>query len=108
MKEINAFIHSHRIADVVAAIKGAGCRNVSVVDVKGLLKRIDPQERHYSLEIAEEVIVESKLQLLCEDDQADRLVEIIARVGRTGQDQAGVVYVTDVLKAVTITGPYVM
>ena len=105
MKEINAFIHRHRIADVVAAIKDAGCRNVSVVDVKGLLKRIDPQERHYSLEMAEEVIVESKLQLLCEDNQADYLVEIIARTARTGQDYAGVVYVTDVLTAVPIIGP---
>lgn len=105
MKEINAFIHSHRLADVIAAIKAAGCRNVSVLNVKGLLKSIDPQERHYSLEMAEEVIVESKLQLLCEDDQADHLVEIITRTARTGQDHAGVVYVTDVLKAVPISGP---
>ena len=40
MKEIKAYIHNHRIADVIRALKelgqcnanaGAGCRNLSVI-----------------------------------------------------------------------------
>ena len=38
MKEVKAFIHRNRIADVVHALKTAGFRNISVIDVKGMLK----------------------------------------------------------------------
>lgn len=104
MKEINAIIHGNRIADVLNALKDAGCRNISVLDVKGLLKIIDPPERRYSMALADEVAIEFKLQLLCEDDQVKRLVDIIAQVGRTGQADAGVVYVTEVVEVVQIRG----
>jgi nitrogen regulatory protein P-II 1 len=55
MKEIKAYIHNHRIADVIRALKesgqcnantGAGCRNLSVVAVKSLLKALDAREQH--------------------------------------------------------------
>lgn len=93
MKEIKAFIRSHRIADVIAALKEighcnldekSGCRNLSVFAVKGVLKTVDAQEQHYSIELGQEMINEFKLELLCEDQQADDLVEIIRSTGRTG------------------------
>ncbi len=113
MKEIKAYIHNHRIADVIRALKesgrcnanaDAGCRNLSVMEVKSLLKPVDAREQHYSVDLAESVINESKLELVCEDDQVDELVAIIKHAGRTGQDEAGWIYVTDVIKAVRIAG----
>jgi len=38
MKEIKAFIHRNRVADVVRILGAAGFRNLSVIDVKGMLK----------------------------------------------------------------------
>lgn len=111
MKEIKAYIHNHRIADVIRALSesgqcnanaGGGCRNLSVTPVQSLLKAVDAGEQHYSIELAEAVITESRLELLCEDGQADELVEIIRQTGRTGQPEAGWVIVTDVAKAVRI------
>lgn len=109
MKEIEAFIRSHRIADVIAALKEighcnldekSGCRNLSAFAVKRVLKTVDAQEQHYSLELGQEVINEFKLELLCEDQQVDELIEIIQATGCTGQSEAGWIYVTDILKAV--------
>lgn len=111
MKEIKAFIRSHRIAAVIDALRETGhcglnekssCRNLSVFAVKGVLKVVDAQEQHYSIELGQEVINEFKLELLCEDQQADDLVEIIRSTGRTGQPEAGWIYVTDILNAVPI------
>ncbi|MDP2028775.1 MAG: P-II family nitrogen regulator [Thiobacillus sp.] len=111
MKEIKAYIHNHRIADVIRALKESGlcntdgtpgCRNLAVVPVKILLKAMDAKEQHYSIELAEAVINESKLELICEDHQVDELVEIIGRTARTGQAEAGWIYVTDIVKAVPI------
>jgi len=41
---------------------------------------------------------------LCEDEQAEALANLIARAARTGQDEAGWVYVTDVLIAIQVAG----
>lgn len=109
MKEIKAFIRGHRIAGVIAALKEighcnldekSGCRNLSIFAVKGVLKAVDALERHYSIELGQEVINEFKLELLCEDQQVDELIEIIQAAGRTGQPEAGWIYVTDILKVV--------
>lgn len=111
MKEIKAYIHNHRIADVVRALKesgqcnanaGTGCRNLTVTQVQSLLKAVDAEEQHYSVELAEAVINESKLELICEDHQVDELVGIIGRTARTGQAEAGWIYVTDIVRAVPI------
>ena len=72
--------------------------------MKSLLKAVDAKEQHYSLELAEPVIDESKLELVCEDHQVDTLVAIIERTARTGQAEAGWVYVTDIVKAVPVAG----
>ena len=113
MKEIKAYIHNHRIADVIRALKESrlcntdgtpGCRNLAVVPVKILLKAMDANEQHYSIELAEAVINESKLELICEDHQVDELVEVIGRAARTGQAEAGWIYVSEIIQAVPVAG----
>ena len=112
MKEIKACIQNHRIGDVIRALKdsgqcsgGAGCRNLVVLPVQSLLKAVDARQQHYSLELAEEVINESMLELLCEDHQVEELVDIIARTARTGQAEAGWIYVSDVISITPIRWP---
>ena len=109
MKEIKAYIHNHRIGDVIRALKdsgqcnaNAGCRNLTVIPVQSLLKAVDAREQHYSIELAEEVIYESKLELICEDQQVDELVGIIARTARTGQADPGWIFVIDVVRAIPV------
>lgn len=111
MKEIKAYIHNHRIADVIRAIKESGlcntagtpgCRNLAVIPVQSLLKAMDAKEQHYSVELAEAVINECRLELICEDHQVDELVGIIGRAARTGQAEAGWIYVSDIIRAVPV------
>lgn len=97
MKEIKAFIHRNRAADVIRALKGAGYANLSVVDVKGMLAALDERERDYSIELGEETITEVKLELVCEDERVDEAVRLIRENGRTGQPQAGWIYVSEVI-----------
>tara|TARA_R110002110_G_scaffold179197_2_gene384573 strand:+ start:1376 stop:1696 length:321 start_codon:yes stop_codon:yes gene_type:complete len=104
MKEIKAFVHHNRIADVVHALKAAGFRNISVIDVKGMLKALDSQEQKYSVEIGDKVITEVKLELVCESDKVDQAVEIVRRHGRTGQSNAGWVYVSNIDATYPIDG----
>jgi len=113
MKEIKAYIHNHRISNVIRALKefgqchanpDAGCRNITVIPVQSLLKAVDGQEQHYSIDLAEAIINESKLELICEDAQVDELVNIIERTAYTSQSVAGWIYVIDLVKAIPILG----
>lgn len=110
MKEIKAYIHSNRVADVIAALKaspvwsvgGNGDHNLTVYMVKGSLLPLDDSERRYSVELGEEVVNEYKLELHCSDEYVDQLVEVITRVSRTGQVTAGWIYVMDIAQATRV------
>ncbi|GMR07065.1 MAG: hypothetical protein BMS9Abin26_0067 [Gammaproteobacteria bacterium] len=106
MKEIKAFIHRNRVADIVRALGAAGFRNLSVIDVKGMLKALDTKERKYSIEIGSEVITEMKLELVCGDDnRTAEAVRIIQKHGQTGQSEAGWIYISEIQAALPIEAP---
>ena len=102
MKQIKAFIHRNRTADVVAALQGEGYNTLTVVDVKGMLDALDRREQGYSVELGVAAITEVKLELICEDDRVEQAVAIIREKARTGQAHAGWVYVIDVARAYPI------
>lgn len=98
IREVKAFIHRNRVADVVDALYQAGFHNLTVIDVRGLLKALDSKEQNYSVEIGQKVITEVKLELVCEnEDRTAEAVELIRVHARTGQPNAGWVYVSELL-----------
>jgi nitrogen regulatory protein P-II 1 len=110
MKEIKAYVHRSRIADVIAALKASaawnaaehGEHNLTVYMVKGSLLALDDAERHYSLDLGDEVVNEYKLELHCEGAHVDELVEVIRKAAHTGQTTSGWIYVTDIARAMPI------
>ena len=106
MKEIKAFIHRSAIADVVHALKAAGYQQMSFTDVLGTLRALNNDEREYSLEIGQEVITETKLELFCEDAELESAVEIIRKTARTSQKVSGWLYVSDSVAIPIDSTPY--
>ena len=111
MKEIKAYVHRSRIADVIAALKDcpawgsvrAGRRhNLAVYIVKGSLLPLDSDEQHYSMDLGDEVVNEYKLELLCEDSEVEPLMAAITAAARTGQTTAGWITVIDLVSATPI------
>lgn len=104
VKEVKAFIHRNRVADVVNALNSAGFRNISVVDVQGMLKALSSQEQRYSVEIGQKVINEVKLELVCDDES--RTAEAVAAIrdnAKTGQPSAGWIFITEIQSSIEIT-----
>ncbi len=104
MKEIKAIIHRNRVADVVHALKSAGFGNLYIADVKGMLKALDNKEQNYSVELGEAVITEIRLELVCEDARADEATRLIQEQARTGQPDAGWIFVNDIGQVIRIEG----
>ena len=104
MREIKAFVHRNRIADVVTALSSAGFRNLSVIDVQGLLRALDSKEQQYSVEIGQKVITEVKLELVCENEsRTAEAVSLIREHAKTGQADAGWIYISDIHASIEIT-----
>ncbi|MFZ5456981.1 MAG: P-II family nitrogen regulator [Pseudomonadota bacterium] len=111
MKEIKAFIHPHRAAAVIAALRDsgvcdpqagpAGC-HLAVSQVQCVGMAVEASQQHYSVELAEPVMLQTRLELVCDDDVADAVVEVIVRAGHTGQAGSGWVHVRALEKRVTI------
>ena len=111
MKEIKAYVHRSRIADVIAALKespawggerGGRRHNLAVYIVKGSLLPLDNAEQHYAVDLGDEVVNEYKLELLCEDGEVEPLMAAITAAARTGQTVAGWITVIDVVSATPI------
>ncbi len=103
MKLIKAFIHRNRVADVIAALKGKGYNSLSIVNVKGMLmEALDAKEQDYSIELGVETITEVKMELICEDHCIDDAVRIIQQKARTGQSNAGWIYIMDIQQSYPI------
>lgn len=111
MKEIKAYIHRNRIADVISALKNSsvwsatrgGEHNLTAYMVKGSLVPLDAGERHYSVDLGDEIVNEYKLELHCADEHVDELVNAIRVAGRTGQAGSGWIYVAETVSAVSIS-----
>ena len=111
MKEIKAYIRQYRIADVLPALRdsgwcdmatGGGCPNITVSQVQRPLASTDPSQQHYSMQLAEPVVAEYKLELVCADDCVGALADVIAKAAHTGQPEAGWIFVSDIQHAVEI------
>lgn len=104
IREIKAYIHRNRIADVVSALSSAGFRNLSVIDVQGLLHALDSKEQQYSVEIGQKVITEVKLELVCENEsRTAEAVSLIREHAKTGQPEAGWIYISEIQASIEIT-----
>lgn len=104
MKLIKAFIHQVRTAAVVEALADAGFRNITLQDVKGMLKPVTESEHNYSTSAAGLVIAEVRLSLVCEDAEVDTVTTLIRTVARIGPHISGYVYVSPVEQALPIGG----
>ena len=88
---------------MVGALYSAGFQSLTVIDVQGLLKALDSREQRYSVEIGQKVVMQVKLELVCENE--NRTVEAVALIrehAKTGQPSAGWIYITEIKSAIEI------
>lgn len=112
MKEIKAFIPARRIARVTEALRESGlcdissgqarCWNITVSHVQRVVTAEDPLLQQYSVDLAEVVVAEAKLELVCDDALADQVAGIIAQAARGARRGGGWLFMSDVEKSVEL------
>lgn len=107
MKQIHAYVHRDRLADVVAGVKDCAAwdgtrgnrrHNLAAYVVQGLPTSSSDDTR-FSMDLGDEVVKEFKLELICEDAEVQEFVDAIKLAARTGQPVGGWITVVDVVLA---------
>ena len=96
MKLVTAIIQPDSLDVVQKALIKYGVKGMTVSEVSGYARQRGHKEVYRGETITVDFILKVKLEILCEDDEADSILSIIANSARTGQIGDGKVWVTDV------------
>lgn len=102
MKEVKGFIRNRKAEEVVDALEAEGFCCMTLIHVMGLGRISDPEEAQLSVRIAERFSEMVKLVVVCNDEHAEQVIDIIRRYARSGQPGDGIIYVTPVERTVHI------
>jgi len=95
MKEIKAFIKPIKLEKVVEALKENGFESVTLLECEGTgtYKREDSLPS-LKFHFADSKIV--KLELVCQDEEAEKAVKVICNNAATPYPADGIIYISDI------------
>lgn len=96
MKEIKAYIRREKADIVIEKLEDAGVKGMTVIDVYALFEWADKESFSYSIEYVEKYSKVIKLEIVCGDDETDKLVDVIARYGHTGKSGDGMIFISTI------------
>lgn len=102
MKLVTAIIKPFKLDDVREAISEVGVEGLTVTEVKGFGRQKGHTELYRGAEYQVDFLPKVKLEIVTSDDNAERLVEVIAEAANTGKIGDGKIFVTEVAQAVRI------
>ena len=102
MKKIEAIIKPFKLDEVKEALHEVGVSGITVTEAKGFGRQKGHTELYRGAEYVVDFLPKVKVEVVCEDDQVDRVVEAIEAAARTGRIGDGKIFVLAVEQAVRI------
>ena len=102
MKLVTAIIKPHKLDDVRQALTGAGIEGMTVSEVKGFGRQKGHTEIYRGAEYTVDFVPKVKIELVVNDDMAERAVDTIRESAQSGQIGDGKIFVGDISQAVRI------
>lgn len=102
MRLIIAIIKPFKLDEVREALTQLGVAGMTVSEVKGFGRQKGQTEIYRGAEYATNMVPKVKIEVVCDNDIADRAVEVIQHAAGTGNIGDGKIFVIDVAQAVRI------
>lgn len=102
MKEIRAFVREERAGQVAEALAKAGCE-FSVLDVQRIARGLARSEYDYSVTLGGEYEKIVKIEVVCADDDLERLLVLVEQAAHTGKRGDGMIFVAPIEDALRIS-----
>src|SRR4029078_13532844 len=92
MQRITAIIKPHKLDEVQGALKARGVTGMTVTEVKGFGRQGGHTETYRGTEYAIAFVPKIRVDVVCDDDQDDELVDVIAAAVVQGSSGEGEVW----------------
>ena len=102
MKKIEAIIKPFKLDEVKESLQEIGLQGITVLEAKGFGRQKGHTELYRGAEYVVDFLPKVKLEVVVEDNLAERVVEAIANAARTGRIGDGKIFVMDVEEALRI------
>jgi nitrogen regulatory protein P-II 1 len=102
MQLITAIIKPHKLDEVKDILKSRGVTGMTVAEVRGFGRQGGHTEMYRGTEYSIAFLPKIELKVVCDDREADELVDVIAETAKTGAIGDGKIWVTPVSRLVRI------
>ncbi len=102
MHVVTAIVKAHRVEEVTNALKDAGVTGMTIADVQGFGRQRGHTEVYRGSEYKVDFLPKVRIDVLCEDSDAEKLGEVIADAARTGKIGDGKIWAYPVDRLVRI------
>jgi nitrogen regulatory protein P-II 1 len=102
MKKIEAIIKPFKLDEVKEALQGIGIQGMTVSEVKGFGRQKGHTELYRGAEYVVDFLPKIKLDIVVNDGDAQKVVELIQKTASTGKIGDGKIFVTSVEEVVRI------
>ncbi len=102
MKKIEAIIRPFKLDDVKEALVEEGIRGLTISEVRGYGRQKGHTETYRGSEYRIEFVPKIKIEVVVDDNIADKVIDAILRTAKTGQVGDGKIFIIDVKDAIRI------
>ena len=97
MKEIKAFVKPFKVNDILNQLLQSGFPNITVSMAEGT-GTFNSEESSLSTHFSITDSKVAKIEIVCDDSEVEKIVDIISTKGRTGNSGDGIIFVSDIEK----------
>ena len=102
MKEIRAYIQPFMLRKVTDALHRIHIHGMSVSEIKGFGKEKDEAYPHHSKDHVSEFVPKARIEIICTDEDVEKIVGIIKNGAHTGRKGDGKITIVNVEEVISI------
>jgi len=102
MRKVEAIIKPFKLDDVRESLSEIGITGMTVTEVKGFGRQKGHTELYRGAEYVVDFLPKVKIEIVVNEDQLERCLEVITEAARTGKIGDGKIFVTAVEKVIRI------
>lgn len=96
MKKVEGILKPFKLDDVMQALADIGVKGMTVSEVKGFGRQKGHTELYRGAEYVVDFLPKIKVEVVCDDDLAEKVAATLADAARTGRIGDGKIFVTTV------------
>ena len=102
MKKIEAIIKPFKLDEVKEALQDGGLQGITVLEAKGFGRQKGHTELYRGAEYVVDFLPKVKIELVVDDDMAERAVDAILQAAHTGRIGDGKIFIIPVEEAIRV------